>query len=1536
MTERLALVYVEIDVPYCANTYGVAPCTASIPTSGSIKCFNTKATCQDRDHFVETTVTHRFAVATEYLPSDVECFPFIRSIDDIEYTPATISLGENLGTRATLSVKLHDAPHSDTGEGFDRYLSDRDYDPFQRGSFFGKFRARQPFLRGCEIRLIQGFVGEELEDMETRHFVVDSFDGPTPQGEYTLVAKDVLKLADDDRAQAPRLSNGFLAADITISATSAALLPSGIGNAEYPASGHLNIGGNEVVSFTRSGDSLTIARAQFGTTASTHKAQDRCQLVLSYVAADVAVIIGDLMQTYAGIDASYIPLSDWQDETDTFLGNVYTAHICEPTGVQSLVNELILQAALAIWDDNIERKLRLQVLRAVVTDAATFSMENSMLGSLQIKEQPEKRVSEVIVYFGQKDPTKPLSNLDNYRSTSRTVDEDAEADYGSAAIKTINSRWIADGGRAVADRLGAIIVGRYRDPPRVVSIETMRAAGTDITLGTGYKIQSWCVQDSTGAAAQIPVQVTSLIPGPATFGAEAEEMLFRAPAADATDHQIIFDANIYNVNLRATHDALYGSPAPGDVVTCTVLAGVIVGSHSTALPAFDVGSWPVGIEPSLVVLGRIQGKGGDGGGGSPAVAGAAGGPALYTRAPIDLTDASGALWGGGGGGAGAGGGGVGLPGGGGGGGAGQDPGLGGIAPSTGGIGTATTGGPGGPASGGNGGNGGGPGVAGVASGFETGGGAGAAVERRQLRDHGWKLRRSPRSTDQLNRKSEKMIYARKNFAVIDFDGATVIDGATIEVRREVPGQPLAALKSTRTGTPMTNPYVAADGADAGFFAVGGAYQITATKDAFTRTWRYEPLGLAAESDTVSGAFSSADSTGATGAAWATLQDDIDAVISNPDEGRLRLREGTYDTTGNLLIADMSAISTRFQGCIIIEGDGAGAVIRNTGGSCFQFLGNSASPEVYFVLKNIRFTGVTGAPLAGSVGVELNVGAYVELDNCVLERFDLGLKTTDVDQIVISDSEIRFNNGGVLCNAGVSVTDPNSWTVVNSSISNNFTYGGQINNANSWASLGGSCQYNGSIGGGTGQYGMFFADTGSGYGNVYFGGFTFEGNGGDADFKSQQTGAGADHCNFTFDTVSFLRTGTFAGAGKGYATNQVKITGTNTKANYNFSNSSFYGKGGYVANAARPAFAITNANARVQIDGLTEFWSTTEAPTTSDLFTGKAGERTGRVVYESATGGKVTLTPPATASNRTVTLPDATDTLVGKATTDTLTNKTLTSPAITTPTITGNATISGNLAVGNATQIGNFSVHNTADKNFYVGGNFTLADGISIGSINDANNTLKGFEIRGSAFQFGTASTQVTVPVGATDTLVARTSTDTLTNKTINGASNTLTVRIANDVSGLGSNVATFLATPSSSNFGAALTDEDGTGVVPFETTGTWTPTDQSGAGLTFSAVSCRYSKVGNIIHCYGTFTFPATANGASALIGGLPFTVPNATYATVPGSITNNNAVTPGVVARTIANTSTFLFFNNTAGAPAVNSPFSAGAITVNIFYPAT
>jgi hypothetical protein len=92
-----------------------------------------------------------------------------------------------------------------------------------------------------------------------------------------------------------------------------------------------------------------------------------------------------------------------------------------------------------------------------------------------------------------------------------------------------------------------------------------------------------------------------------------------------------------------------------------------------------------------------------------------------------------------------------------------------------------------------------------------------------------------------------MALARCQLVVTD-EAGNVVDGASIEVRRETTGS-LAPVYSNRAGTvALGNPYVAADGAEAGFFAAGGAYKITATKGDFERIWRYVGVGTAQETD----------------------------------------------------------------------------------------------------------------------------------------------------------------------------------------------------------------------------------------------------------------------------------------------------------------------------------------------------------------------------------------------------------------------------------------------------------------------------------------------------------------------------------------------------------------------------------------------------------------------------------------------------------------------------------------------------------------
>lgn len=680
------LTYVEIDVDSCSLTYSVAPCQATLtgsPPTGTRKCFNTKATCQDTANFTNVPITLRFAISADYLPPDIECIPNIVSVD---FNPATLSLGTNLGQRATIKVIFRDHPHSDTQMGIDKYLTDRNYDPFTQGTYWGKFRARNPFIKGRPFRLIQGTTDQDIGDMETHHFVMESFDGPLPNGQFTITAQDILKLADGDRAQAPFLNTGSLSAPINNVAVTATLAPVGVGNSEYAASGLLNIGGKEIVSFTRVNDVLTITRAQLNTVAVAHDSAERVQQIIRYVGQTPADIIYDLLTTYASVDPDFIVLTDWQDEVTNFINRLYTGTIPDPTSVNQLVSEIVEQAGLVVYWDDITQMIRLQVLRAVIP-AGSYDQTNIIEGSLSVKEQPTKRVSQAWTYYALIDPLKRLDVLENFQASFQTIDATTEENYGSASIKKILSRWIPSGGLTTVQVLNDLIISQYKDPPRQFQFDLMRYAGQVPVLGGGYYLSAWPFQDDTGAADQLKIQITRIRPDADRYSVEAEEMLFTPIVGQSPDtpHLIIFDANTFDVNLRTIHDALYPAAVSGTVVRAIVQAGVIVGATSTANRAFDIGSWPAGVLITVQVEGRIEGKGGDGGGGNAGFAphaGGDGGTALYSRYAAHLEYTDGQIWSGGGGG---GGGATSLiaqtivPGGGGGGGGGSNPGAGGPA-----------------------------------------------------------------------------------------------------------------------------------------------------------------------------------------------------------------------------------------------------------------------------------------------------------------------------------------------------------------------------------------------------------------------------------------------------------------------------------------------------------------------------------------------------------------------------------------------------------------------------------------------------------------------------------------------------------------------------------------------------------------------------------------------------------------------------------------------------------------------------------------
>ena len=191
--------------------------------------------------------------------------------------------------------------------------------------------------------------------------------------------------------------------------------------------------------------------------------------------------------------------------------------------------------------------------------------------------------------------------------------------------------------------------------------------------------------------------------------------------------------------------------------------------------------------------------------------------------------------------------------------------------------------------------------------------------------------------------------------------------------------------------------------------------------------------------------------------------------------------------------------------------------------------------------------------------------------------------------------------------------------------------------------------------------------------------------------------------------------------------------------------------------------------------------------TQDL-TGLVMSGASPLVFEGATADayETTLAFTDPTADRVLTMPDATDTLVGKATTDTFTNKTVD---------LGSNTLTGSLAEFNsALQSATFvSLTGTETLENKTLTNPTINGGTFSGSFTGTQN-LSGVVMSGSsplvfegatddayettlAFVDPTADRTITF-FNATDTLVGKATTDTLTNKSFDLAQNTFTGSLA--------------------------------------------------------------------------------------------------------------------------------------------------------------
>ncbi|MBR2691773.1 MAG: hypothetical protein IKE42_28290 [Aquamicrobium sp.] len=475
---RKPITVVEMDLDFCGNTYSSAPCTAAIGVTGAAKCYNCFKTCQDTANFAKTAKTYRFTGETSFPPIGEAILPCIRSVD---IAPTQIDTS-GFSVSASVSVELKDFPHHD--RGVDPYTDDRPGPP--SGTFFGRLRSRNPYMENRVMRVMTGYIDDDRTIFtQTRTYFIDRMEGPDANGRVRIIGKDALRFADAEKAKAPAVSKGSLSANISNSATSLTLLPSGVG-ATYPSSGTVKID-DEVITFSsRSGDTLNgLTRGTDGTSAAAHSAATKVQQCIRYTSATVPAILYDLFNTYAGLDSAYLPLADWIDENDTWLGAfTSTVLLTEPTGVKDLLKEIIEATGCLIWWDEIAAEMKFKVLVPPLPSTPPPVLNESqhfLAGSITVKDLPGERVSQVVMYFA---PTGVAIDLkpENFKSISIQVDATSEGEnaYGTPIARTILNRWVPS--LQLADEIGARILKRYAETPRRI---TFRLDAKDATLRTG-------------------------------------------------------------------------------------------------------------------------------------------------------------------------------------------------------------------------------------------------------------------------------------------------------------------------------------------------------------------------------------------------------------------------------------------------------------------------------------------------------------------------------------------------------------------------------------------------------------------------------------------------------------------------------------------------------------------------------------------------------------------------------------------------------------------------------------------------------------------------------------------------------------------------------------------------------------------------------------------------------------------------------------------------------------------------------------------
>lgn len=448
---RQPITIVEIDLDYCSLTFGTSPCTAT--GSGDAKCFNCFKTCQDTANFTKTTKTYKFCSDQAFLPIGDTYFP---CITDVSISPTQLKLC-GLSVDCSVTVTMQDFNHHD--RGIDPYVEGRTYDPMERGTFFGKLLARNPFVQKRVMRVKEGYIDENRElHLQTRTYFIDRIEQPDARGRVKIYAKGLLRALAEGKQQAPAYlarCNGAVTGsnvDTTITVAFDASRGDLLGT-----SGLIRIE-DEIIQYTaRAGNVLTVpaaSRGAFGTTRVSHADGTRIYQVKRWVGSTgvpgrLYSILYYLLVDCALIDASFIDLTAWETEylanyTDNNFLGIMSLMLTAQKPVRDLVDEMLKTIGASLWWDEYEGELRFKVVTGDATGVTAWDDSIILQDSLSWKVLESEWYSQIGFHISLPIAGDEVPSPGSADASFYYINTDAEAATrnGNSVTYDVPTRWL--------------------------------------------------------------------------------------------------------------------------------------------------------------------------------------------------------------------------------------------------------------------------------------------------------------------------------------------------------------------------------------------------------------------------------------------------------------------------------------------------------------------------------------------------------------------------------------------------------------------------------------------------------------------------------------------------------------------------------------------------------------------------------------------------------------------------------------------------------------------------------------------------------------------------------------------------------------------------------------------------------------------------------------------------------------------------------------------------------------------------------------